>query len=110
MSTSYNFSQNYFNTGEQYGNRLYYATSNLSTYLYPRLYGGLTMNEYINLTNQQLQEMFHKSRIAVNSITESMPVNDKQYLLKRHKELSSEILRRGTAFLLSTVNFCPFLI
>ena len=58
------------------------------------------MNEYINLTNQQLQEMFHKSRIAVNSITESMPVNDKQYLLKRHKELSSEILRRGTAFLL----------
>ena len=58
------------------------------------------MNEYINLTNQQLQEMFHKSRIAVNSITESMPVNDKQYILKRHKDLSSEILRRGTAFLL----------
>ena len=58
------------------------------------------MNEYINLTNQQLQEMFHKSRIAVNSITESMPVNDKQYLLKRHKDLSSEILRRGTAFLI----------
>ena len=100
MSTSYNFSQNYFNTGEQYGNRLYYATSNLSTYLYPRLYGGLTMNEYINLTNQQLQEMFYKSRIAVNSITESMATNDKQYLLKRHKDLSSEILRRGTAFLL----------
>ena len=58
------------------------------------------MNEYINLTNQQLQAMFHKSRIAVNSITESMCVNDKQYLLKRHKDLSSEILRRGTAFLL----------
>ena len=47
------------------------------------------MNEYINLTNQQLQEMFHKSRIAVNSITESMAVNDKQYLLKRHKDLWS---------------------
>ena len=58
------------------------------------------MNEYINLTNQQLSKMFHKSRIAVNSITESMPVNDKQYLIKRHKDLSSEILRRGTAFLL----------
>ena len=57
------------------------------------------MNEYINLTNQQLQEMFHKSRIALNSITESMPVNDKQYLLKRHKELVAEILRRNTAFL-----------
>ena len=58
------------------------------------------MNEYINLTNQQLQEMFYKSRIAVNSITDSMPVNDKQYLLKRHKDLSFEILRRGTAFLI----------
>lgn len=58
------------------------------------------MNEYINLTNQQLSEMFHKSRIAVKSITDSMPTNDKQYLLKRHKDLSSEILRRGTAFLL----------
>ena len=58
------------------------------------------MNEYINLTNQQLSEMFHKSRIAVNSITESMPVNDKQYLIKKHRELSSEILRRGTAFLI----------
>ena len=58
------------------------------------------MNEYINLTNKQLSEMFYKSRIAVNSITDSMPVNDKQYLLQRHKDLSSEILRRGTAFLL----------
>jgi len=58
------------------------------------------MNEYINLTNQQLSDMFYKSRIAVNSITDSMPVNDKQYLLKRHKDISSEILRRGTAFLL----------
>ena len=58
------------------------------------------MNEYTNLTNQQLSEMFHKSRIAVNSITESMPVNDKQYLIKKHRELSSEILRRGTAFLI----------
>ena len=57
------------------------------------------MNEYINLTNKQLSDMFCKSRIAVNSITDSMPVNDKQYLLKRHKDLSSEILRRGTAFL-----------
>ena len=58
------------------------------------------MNEYINLTNQQLSEMFYKSRIAVNSITESMPVNDRQYLIKRHKDLSSEILRRGAGFLL----------
>ena len=58
------------------------------------------MNEYINLTNQQLSDLFYKSRTAVNSITESMPVNDKQYLLKRHKDLSFEILRRGTAFLL----------
>ena len=57
------------------------------------------MNEYINLTNQQLQEMFYKSRIAVNSITDSMPVNDKQYLLKRHKDISAEIIRRNTAFL-----------
>ena len=58
------------------------------------------MNEYINLTNQQLQEMFHTSRLAVNSITKSTPPNDRQYLIKRHKDLSSEILRRGTAFLL----------
>ena len=57
------------------------------------------MNEYINLTNQQLSEMFYKSRIAVNSITDSMPVNDKQYLLKRHKDISAEIIRRNTAFL-----------
>ena len=57
------------------------------------------MNEYINLTNQQLSEMFHKSRIAVNSITDSMPINDKQYLLKRHKDISAEIIRRNTAFL-----------
>ena len=58
------------------------------------------MNEFKSLTNQQLQEMFHKSRIAVNSITESMPINDAQYLRQRHAQLSSEILRRGTAFLL----------
>ena len=58
------------------------------------------MNEYKHLSNQELSEMFYKSRIAVNSITESMPVNDKQYLLKRHKDLSSEILRRGVGFLL----------
>ena len=58
------------------------------------------MNEYKHLSNQELSEMFYKSRIAVNSITESMPVNDKQYLIKRHRDLSSEILRRGSAFLL----------
>ena len=58
------------------------------------------MNEYTNLTNKQLSEMFYKSRIAVNSLTKSMSSNDRQYLLKRHKDLSSEILRRGTAFLL----------
>ena len=58
------------------------------------------MNEYVNLTNKQLSDMFYKSRIAVNSLTESMPVNDKQYLLKRHKDLSSEILRRGAGFLI----------
>ena len=57
-------------------------------------------NEFINLTNQQLSEMFYKSRIAMNSLTKSMSTNDKQYLLKRHKDLSSEILRRGTAFLI----------
>lgn len=57
------------------------------------------MNEYINLSNQQLSEMFYKSRIAVNSLTKSMSSNDRQYLIKRHKDLSSEILRRGTAFL-----------
>ena len=57
------------------------------------------MNEYTNLTNQQLSDMFYKSRTAVNSITEPMPVNDKQYLLKRHKDISAEILRRNTAFL-----------
>ena len=58
------------------------------------------MNEYINLTNKQLSEMFYKSRIAVKSLTKSMSSNDRQYLIKRHKDLSSEILRRGTAFLL----------
>lgn len=58
------------------------------------------MNEYTNLTNKQLSEMFYKSRIAVNSLTKSMSSNDRQYLIKRHKDLSSEILRRGAAFLL----------
>ena len=58
------------------------------------------MNEYINLANKQLSEMFYKSRIAVNSLTKSMSSNDRQYLIKRHKDLSAEILRRGTAFLL----------
>jgi len=58
------------------------------------------MIEYKSLTNKQLQEMFHTSRLAVNSITELTPINDRLYLLKRHKDLSDEILRRGTAFLL----------
>jgi len=58
------------------------------------------MNEYINLTNKQLSDMFYKSRIAVNSLTKSMSSNDRQYLIKRHKELSSEILRRGVGFLI----------
>ena len=57
------------------------------------------MNEYINLTNKQLSEMFYTSRLAVNSITKSTPPNDRQYLIKRHKDLSSEILRRGVGFL-----------
>ena len=57
-------------------------------------------NEFINLTNQQLSEMFYKSRIAMNSLTKSMSTNDRQYLIKRHKELSSEILRRGAGFLI----------
>ena len=83
-----------------YGDSIYYVAINLSTHLHSRLYGGLTMNEYINLSNQQLSEMFYKSRIAVNSITESMSINDKQYLIKRHRELSSEILRRGAGFLI----------
>ena len=58
------------------------------------------MNEFKSLTNQQLQEMFHKSRIAMQSLTKSMPINDKQYLIKRHKDLSSEIMRRGAGFLI----------
>ena len=56
--------------------------------------------EYRTLTNKQLSEMFYTSRLAVNSITELTPANDKQYLLKRHKDLSSEILRRGAGFLI----------
>ena len=58
------------------------------------------MNEYINLSNQQLSQMFHTSRLAVNSITELTPPNDRQHLLQRHRNLSSEILRRGAAFLI----------
>lgn len=58
------------------------------------------MNEFKSLTNKQLQEMFHKSRIAMQSLTKSMPINDKQYLIKRHKDLSSEIMRRGAGFLI----------
>tara|TARA_A100001391_G_scaffold73234_2_gene47085 strand:+ start:276 stop:452 length:177 start_codon:yes stop_codon:yes gene_type:complete len=58
------------------------------------------MNEYINLTNKQLSDMFYKSRIAMNSLTKSMSTNDRQYLIKRHKELSAEILRRGAGFLI----------
>lgn len=56
--------------------------------------------EYKTLTNKQLSEMFYTSRLAVNSITELTPPNDKQYLLQRHKDLSSEILRRGAGFLI----------
>lgn len=58
------------------------------------------MNEFQSLTNKQLSELFYRSRIAVNNITSSMPMNDAQYLRQRHARLSSEILRRGTAFLL----------
>jgi len=58
------------------------------------------MNEFKSLTNGQLQEMFHKSRIAMQSLPKTMPINDKQYLIKRHKDLSSEILRRGAGFLI----------
>lgn len=58
------------------------------------------MNEFKSLTNKQLQEMFHKSRIAMQSLTKTMPINDKQYLIKRHKDLSSEIMRRGAGFLI----------
>lgn len=56
--------------------------------------------EYKSLTNKQLSEMFYTSRLAVNSITELTPINDKQYLIKRHKDLSDEILRRGAGFLI----------
>ena len=58
------------------------------------------MNEFKSLTNKQLSEMFYKSRIAVNSITKSMPMNDAQYLRQRHGQLSQEILRRGAGFLI----------
>ena len=58
------------------------------------------MNEFQSLTNKQLSELFYRSRIAVNSITKSMPINDARYLRQRHAQLSSEILRRGVGFLL----------
>lgn len=58
------------------------------------------MNEFQSLTNKQLSELFYRSRIAVNNITSSMPMNDAQYLRQRHAQLSSEILRRGVGFLI----------
>ncbi len=57
------------------------------------------MNEYRNLSNEVLQELFYKSRIAVNNLSPLMAKNDRAYLVKRHKDISAEILRRGTAYL-----------
>ena len=58
------------------------------------------MNEFKSLTNAQLSELFYKARIAVNNMSTSMSPNDRAYLIKRKKDLSAEILRRGTAFLI----------
>ena len=58
------------------------------------------MNEFKTLSNKQLSQLFYRSRIAMQSIPKSMSNNDKQYIIKRHKDLSSEILRRGAGFLI----------
>ena len=58
------------------------------------------MNEFKTLSNKQLSQLFYRSRIAMQSLPKSMPNNDKQYIIKRHKDLSSEILRRGAGFLI----------
>lgn len=58
------------------------------------------MNEFQSLTNAQLSELFYKARIAVNNMSALMSPNDRAYLIKRKKDLSAEILRRGAAFLL----------
>ena len=52
------------------------------------------MNEFKSLTNKQLQEMYMRSHIAINSITKSMAKNDAQYLRHRHHQLGLELDRR----------------
>lgn len=58
------------------------------------------MNEFKTLSNKQLSQLFYRSRIAMQSLPKSMSNNDKQYIIKRHKDISSEILRRGAGFLI----------
>jgi hypothetical protein len=81
-------------TGEQYGNSLYYASSYLNTHLYPRLYGGLIMNEYKHLSNLQVIALYNSAKKSVKDLSPLMATNDRLYLQRQLDKLREEVLRR----------------
>ena len=52
------------------------------------------MNEYKHLTDGMIVEMYERAIIACRTLPRLMPVNDRNYLLQRERELYQELVRR----------------
>ena len=53
------------------------------------------MNEYKNLTDTEVVDMYTQAIIACRDMPRIMPPNDRAYLLKRKKDIRQELVRRG---------------
>ena len=52
------------------------------------------MNEFKSLTDEQVEQMYDKVCYAINTMSLSMPYNDRAYLKQRQRKLREEYIRR----------------
>jgi len=51
-------------------------------------------NEYKDLTDEQVGQMYDKACIAVNTMSLAMSYNDRAYLKQRQRQLREEYIKR----------------
>ena len=52
------------------------------------------MNEYINLTNKEVNALYKRAKDSVKDLSPSMATNDRLYLQQQLVKLRNEVLRR----------------
>ncbi len=53
------------------------------------------MNEYQNLKDYEVVALYEQAIKSRRDMPRIMPANDKQYLIKRVKDIRQELVRRG---------------